>query len=45
MSCVVGDVKVVSTSEGGAITAVPIVTILVVSVWSHDERLKVVFVL
>ena len=45
MSCVVGDVKVVSNSERGAITAVAIVTILVVSVLSHDERLKVVFVL
>ena len=31
VSCVVGDAKVVSTSERGAITAVAIVTVLLVS--------------
>ena len=45
VSCVVGDAKVVSTSERGAITAVAIVTVLLVSVLSHDERPKNVFVL
>ena len=45
VSCVVGDVKIVSTSERGAITAVTIVTILWMLVLSHHERVKVAFVL
>ena len=47
-SCFVGNVKVgfiTPTTEHGAIAAVAIVRIFWVSVLSHDERLKIVYVL